>query len=348
MSRIQYPTLKQEATIGVTAPSSGVDPSRHHWLEKTRERLALSGMQVQIGDTVWTQNKAKSALAAKRAEEFNAMIQNAAVDLIIPPWGGELLIEMVDQVDYDRLPCKWVMGYSDLSVLLLAITLKTGIATAHGTNFVDLRGEVTDETTAMWQTVLATEAGESVVQQSSSRYQKDWQTEGGQQVFSLTEPTSWRLILPGGEPPEAAGKIQLQGRLLGGCIDVIRHLIGTPYGDVAAFREAYIHGEKLLWYLENCELNTADVRRSLVQMKLAGWFENCSGILFGRSPANQPIDNYTITDVYADLADELGLPVIYDIDCGHVPPQLTLINGAFAEVAVDVDAGSGTVKQYFR
>ncbi|WP_308639947.1 S66 family peptidase [Paenibacillus silvisoli] len=341
---MQYPVLREGATIGVTAPSSGLEANLYHLVERVRERLETEGFQIRIGDTTWTQNKAKSAPAAKRAQEFNAMIQDAGIDLIIPPWGGELLIEMVEQVGFDKLPCKWVLGYSDLSVLLLAITLKTGIATAHGSNLVDLRGETRDELTAMWQAVLSTGAGGSVVQHSSSFYQKEWQHDHPN-VFNLTEPTCWRTMMPDGGA--ALGRLQLQGRLLGGCIDVIRHLIGTPYGDVKAFREAYIPGEPVLWYLENCELNTADVRRSLVQMKLAGWFEHCSGILFGRSPANRPVENYAIEDVYADLAQELGLPVIYDIDCGHVPPQMTLINGAYAEVEVEAEAGRGTVKQHF-
>ncbi|MBW4084790.1 hypothetical protein HYD27_26050 [Paenibacillus sp. S150] len=45
---------------------------------------------------------------------------------------------------------------------------------------------------------------------------------------------------------------------------------------------------------------------------------------------------------------ELQLPVLYDIDCGHVPPQLTLINGAYAEVELKSGEGSGTVKQMFK
>ncbi|RAP74608.1 S66 family peptidase [Paenibacillus montanisoli] len=345
MSGIQYPSLKEGAAIGVTAPSSGVEGNLHHLLERARERLNASGFQVRYGDTAWTQNKAKSAPAAKRAQEFNAMIQDAGVDLIIPPWGGELLIEMVEQVEWDNLPCKWVLGYSDLSVLLLAITLKTGIATAHGSNLVDLRGETLDETTAMWRSVLSAGAGTSVVQHSSRLYQKAWQFDHPN-VFNLTEPTFWRTMMPDGAPA-VGGQVRFQGRLLGGCIDVIRHLIGTPYGDVKRFTDAFIPGEQVLWYLENCELNTADVRRSLVQMKLAGWFENCSGLLFGRSPANRPVENYTIEDVFRDLAQELGLPVVYDIDCGHVPPQITFINGAYAEVEVDVEAGRGTVTQHF-
>lgn len=119
--------------------------------------------------------------------------------------------------------------------------------------------------------------------------------------------------------------------MLGGCIDVIRHLIGTSYGDVRAFREKHLPGEPILWYMENCELSAADLRRSLVQMKLAGWFDHCAGILFGRSKANEPVEGYTAEDVYRDLSSELGVPIVYDIDCEHQPPQITFVNGAFAE-----------------
>lgn len=68
--------------------------------------------------------------------------------------------------------------------------------------------------------------------------------------------------------------------------------------------------------------------------------------MFGSSSANRPIDHYTVEDVYKELAEELNIPIIYDIACGHVPPQITLINGAYAEV--EVNDGSGKVIQYFR
>ncbi len=196
-----------------------------------------------------------------------------------------------------------------------------------------------DETTAMWVPVLATNMGESVTQYSSDHYQKEWQHANPSPcIFHLTEQTVWKVV--GNQP------VKIEGRLLGGCIDIIRHLIGTPFGDVDSFRKKHINGEPIIWYLENCEMNTADLRRSLVQMKLAGWFENCSGLMFGRSDANKPVENYTVEDVYQDLANELELPIIYDIDCGHLPPQITFINGAYAEA--DVSEGIGVVKQIFR
>lgn len=335
---ITYPYLKSGATIGVTAPSSGVKAELHDSLRAAFDRMRAQGFSIICGDTVWTQDKAKSSPARIRAEEFNAMAQDDAIGLIFPPWGGELLIEILEHIDFDLMKNKWVLGYSDISLLLLAITLKTGTATAHGTCLFDLRGAYSDETTAMWQQVLSTKAGESILQQSSPSYQKEWPSALSPYIFQLTEPTYWRTV--------SGSTITLRGRLLGGCIDVIRHLIGTPYGDLRYFQKHFINGEPLIWYLENCELNAADMRRSLVQMKLAGWFDHCSGLLFGRSNANQPYDNYTEEDVYQDLFEELGIPVIYDIDCGHVPPQITFINGAYAEIAVE--DGRGTVTQYFK
>lgn len=336
---IQYPILKKNAAIGVTAPSSGVPEELHALLEAAKDRMAERGYGCVIGDTAWTQDKATSASAEKRAMELNAMLRDESVDLIIPPWGGELLVEILEHIDFKHVPAKWILGYSDVSLLLLAVTLNTGIATAHGTNLIDLRGEETDATTAMWETVLSTRQNEAGTQYSSDKYQKEWDFENPTpHIFNLSEVTEWKTV--------TGRSTEVEGRLLGGCIDVIHHLIGTPYGAVGKFREKYIPGEPVVWYFENCEMSTTDLRRCLMQMKLAGWFDNISGILFGRSPANMPVENYTVEDVYATLSEELDIPVIYDIDCGHLPPQVIFINGAYA--TIKVENGKGKVAQTFK
>ncbi|MBM7621147.1 muramoyltetrapeptide carboxypeptidase LdcA involved in peptidoglycan recycling [Bacillus tianshenii] len=335
---ITYPILKKGATIGVTAPSSGVPEELHHIVERAVSRLNAEGYEVICSEIVWTDVKTRSASAKKRAEDFQRMMEDENIDLIIPPWGGELLIETLEHIDFEKIHPKWVMGYSDTSMLLLAITLKTGIATAHGTNLVDLRGEYSDKTTAMWRNVLATQKGNSIVQYSSEKFQKEWHHENpSPMIFHLTEETSWKSV--------AGGSVTMSGRLLGGCIDIVRHMIGTPFGDVKTFRSSFTDGEPIIWYFENCNMKTTDLRRTLVQMKLAGWFDGCAGIMFGRSPANTPVDDYLIEDVYQDLYGDIKVPVLYDIDCGHIPPQITLINGSFAEV--EVEDGKGIVKQTF-
>nr|WP_269448640.1 S66 peptidase family protein [Metabacillus kandeliae] len=330
--------MKKSVCIGVTAPSSGLEKIQHELLKAAIRKMEAKSYRVVTGETPWTQGKAKSAHAKKRAKELNDMLQNPEINLVFPPWGGELLIEMLEYVDFSRAGKKWILGYSDVSVLLLAITLKTGIATAHGTNLIDLRGDASDQTTAMWEKVLQTAEGEEIQQFSSEKYQKSWDHESSSpSVFHLTEPTVWKT--------ESGCREEAEGRLLGGCIDVISRLAGTPYGDVTKFRDTYIPGEKVLWYLENCEMSAVELRRALVQMKYAGWFENCSGILFGRSAANTAVEGYTAEDVYREMAEETGAPVFYDIDCGHQPPQITFINGAYGKIIAE--NGSGRILQRF-
>lgn len=334
---IKYPILNDNFKIGVTASSSGIDSSLHDLIDSVRMRFEPVN-QLIIGDATFSQHKAKSADSKTRANELNEFLQNDSIDIIIPPWGGELAIEVLDKIDYESLQNKWILGYSDISAILLAVTLKTGIATAHGTNLVDLRGNYSDETTAKWLDVLKTKQGETIKQYSSEMYQSKWDhANPSDYVYNFDKKTEWKSV--------NSQKIKIEGRLLGGCIDVIRHLVGTPFGDVTQFRDDYLEGEPIIWYLEDCELSPADFRRSLVQLKYAGWFENCAGILFGRTPVSVDTDGYTIEDVYQDIFKELQIPIIYDIDCGHQPPQITLINGAYG--IVEFEDGKGIVTQKF-
>lgn len=334
---IHYPELKQ-LNVGITAPSSGVDAPLHPLMHQAVARLQTMGFTTTVGDTVWNQYKAKSADKITRAKELNAMLQDDSIDLIFPPWGGELLIEILEHIEFDKISSKWLLGYSDTSALLLAITLKTGMATAHGTNVIDIRGKYSDDTTKRWLDVLNTQAGASVTQQSSEYYQPKWQHDNPTDyIFHLAEKTEWKTVND--------NDTQIEGRLLGGCTDVIHHLVGTPYGDVEGFINTHDIKEPIIWYFENCEDSPTDLKRALTQMKYAGWFDRCGGIMFGRTAVKEDVEGYTFLDVYREIHKDLGVPVFYDIDCGHVPPQVTFVNGAYANVQL-ID-GQGMVKQTF-
>ena len=59
---------------------------------------------------------------------------------MVPPWGGELAIDLLDQLDWDRLAAAeptWLVGWSDLTTVMLPLTLRLGWATLHGWNLMD-------------------------------------------------------------------------------------------------------------------------------------------------------------------------------------------------------------------
>lgn len=326
---IRYPKpLQQGETIGVTAPSSGVDKVLHHLVQDARNQFEKRGFKIHVGDTVWTQNKAASAAKEFRTAELMAMFHNPEISAIIPPWGGEILLEILPFIDWEKIDPKWILGYSDMSTFLFAMTVKTGIATAHGPNFVELRSDEWEPVASQFMNIFQAAAGSSIEQHSSEQFQSKWQHDAPNDpyVYKLDSSTDWKVI--------GASAIEMEGRLLGGCIDTIRHLVGTPYGDIASFQKNFLNDDPILWYFENCEMNATDFHRSMLQFVYAGWFENATGIIFGRSPAGQEVDGFTVIDSMERIKELTGLPVIYDADVGHVPPQITFVNGAHGHVTV--------------
>ncbi|MGQ4824578.1 LD-carboxypeptidase, partial [Enterococcus faecalis] len=73
-------------------PSSGVSEEHHALLESALKRMEEKSFQVVTGKTLWTQDKEKSGPARKRADEVNQMMQDENIQMIFPPWGGELLV----------------------------------------------------------------------------------------------------------------------------------------------------------------------------------------------------------------------------------------------------------------
>ena len=81
-----------------------------------------------------------SAPAEQRAAELTRMLADPDIACVVPPWGGETAIDLVDLLDWDVLAAAeptWLVGYSDLSTVLVPITTRLGWATIHGDNLAD-------------------------------------------------------------------------------------------------------------------------------------------------------------------------------------------------------------------
>lgn len=338
---IKYPApLKKGDTIGICAPSSGVFEPFIGKLDCAKSFLEGEGYNLLESESVRRNVKMVSAPAEVRAKEFMDLYLDERIGAIIPPWGGEFLMDMLPLLDFELLAKalpKWILGFSDLSTLLFVLTLKLGVATAHGPNLLDFGSSPVDRSALEALEILQCAPGESYMQQSFPLYQKIWpQPRGGSYPgYNLTERVEWKIF--GG-----AGEARVEGRLLGGCLDVLCKLVGTPFAGVESFINDY-EAEGIVWYFESCEMKATDLYRTLWQMKMAGWFRSCKGVLFGRPQGYLDVLDFRMNDIFEQLFSDLELPVIYDIDLGHLPPQLTFINGAYATVTMS--RGKGEVKQ---
>ncbi|WP_110181784.1 S66 family peptidase [Nocardioides solisilvae] len=326
---IRFPApLRPGDRIGVTAPSFGVPTALRPRLDLAVAWLRDRGHEVEVGECLGGDSGHVSAPVEQRAAELNRMLLDPTIRAVVPPWGGETAIDLVDRLDWDALATAeptWVVGFSDISTLLLPLTTRLGWATLHGSNLMDTPYEPSPGL-AHW-TALAGATG-PVTQRASGLFRTsgfdDWERDPTPTAYTLDGTGTWEVVGGGG--------LDVTGRLVGGCIETVVNLAGTPYGDVAAFGREHAE-DGLVVYVEASDDPALEICRNLHGLRLAGWFEHANAILVGRTSA-PPSDHFTQRDAVLDALGGLDVPIVLDVECGHVPPYLPLVNGALAHVTV--------------
>lgn len=338
---MNYPEfLKKGDYIGVCAPSDGITkPEKIEKLEAAIKQLTDMGYQIIETESVRKSEKGKSTSAKKRAEEFIELLEDDRVKLIIFSTGGDFLCEMLDYLDFEKIKTlkpKWMQGYSDITGIGYLFNTILDIPTIYCQTIKDyamkpLHRNLTD--------ALEIVSGGEIIQNSFEYYEKEWQenNDNPSATYNLTEKVEWKNIT--GEP-----KIEIQGRAVGGCLDCIANFIGTKYDKISEYIEKHKE-DGIIWFLECFEMGTSQLFRTLWQMKNAGYFKNCKGIIFGRPLFVREEYENTFNGTVKEMLGELNIPIICDADIGHVSPQLAMINGGYLKITSE--NGEGKVENLF-
>lgn len=322
---MRYPKLlNKNDTIGVCAPSSGVVENMYSRLDNAVKNVRVLGYKVIETPSVRSKFKCVSTDPKTRAEEFINLYENPDVAAIIPPWGGEFLMDILPFLDFERmlaLPPKWVCGYSDLTTLTFPMTVACDIASIHGSNLMNMGYSKIDYYDLKVFEVMSVH---ETIQKCSEFYGNFSGWDISKEIYTLDKPTEIKSL-------HGEEKLAFKGRMIGGCMDVLCKLIGTRFAPFEDFFEKY-KKDGFIWTLESCEMNAADIYRTLWQMKECGWFKYCNGFIIGRPDGYSDNEDFTLTDALEQGLGELNVPVIYGADIGHIPPQMQIVNGAYGEV----------------
>lgn len=324
---MKFPKLLQKGdTIGICAPSTGAPGEALSLrLDNAIRNVKALGYHVVETESVRKTVKCVSANSEVRAKEFMELYENPTVSAIMPPWGGEFLMDMLPHLDFDKLkklPPKWICGYSDITTLSFALTVCSDIATVHGSNLLNMGFSDIHESDLRAFDVMSNEKTE----------QKSWESYGGytswddfsKEVYNLDKPSEWKSL-------NNSDKVSFHGIMIGGCMDVLCKLLGTRFAPVNDFLEKY-KNYGFIWTLESCEMAAPDIYRTLWQMCECGWFKYCNGIILGRPDGYRDKRDFTLIDAYEQSIGKLNVPVIYNADIGHIPPQMQIVNGALGTV----------------
>ena len=307
--------------IGVTAPSAGATKDTDIYRFKNAcSNLKDRGYDVIFTDNVFTSDEyGRSSDKTIRGQEFMSLINDSSIDYIVSAKGGDYLAEMLPYIDYDAIKHnpKWIQGYSDNTSILFSVTTLCDIATVYGYNFGNYGMNVWHKSV---EDNLAILENNLKVQNSFQMYQDDFSdnTNG----FNFTQNV---LVKNSRNNNHEC----FEGRLIGGCLDVLYDISGTKYEDAAGFAKRYAD-DGIIWYLESFDAMGERFIIMLWKLKELGWFENVKGFIFGRPCFYKSFADISYMDAAMTVLSQFNVPVIFDADIGHKEPQWTIINGAIA------------------
>jgi muramoyltetrapeptide carboxypeptidase len=135
--------MTSKINIGIYSPSSPATVTALERYERAKTFLEEKNFQIVTGSLTGKSDYYRSGSPKERAEELNALLRNPNVDMIMSTIGGTNANSMLPYIDYEafRQHPKIVVGYSDATVILLALYAKTGISTFYGPALVPSFGE---------------------------------------------------------------------------------------------------------------------------------------------------------------------------------------------------------------
>ncbi|MDF2257723.1 S66 peptidase family protein [Streptantibioticus ferralitis] len=320
------PALRPGDLVGVCTPSgpvAGIAGERFR-----RGVRALEGFEWRVVVGPQAQVRGYSAGSARaRAEEINAFLRDERVRAIFTTIGGFNANGVLPHLDYDALRSdpKIIVGYSDITAILLGVHARTGVTTFHGPTLMPEFAEYPEMLSYSADSLLSVVTGPGPC--NPLRPPASWTEE-----FLLWDEEDKRARRLEGHPGwKWVGSMSGRGPLLGGNLETLCCLLGTPY--LPSFEEAV-----LFW--ETCDTSMARLDRSLCQLDAAGVTSGLAGMVVGRSfRGGEAFENELRTHVTQRYADH-GFPLVMNVDIGHTDPMLTLPVGAIAAL----DASSRTFR----
>lgn len=326
--------LQWGGTIGFMAPSCGCATEPYFSaFNNAQKKFKELGYRIVLGPNCYeSAGVGISNTPEKCAAEVMEMFGRADVDCLISCGGGELMCEILSYVDFEKLADmepKWFMGYSDNTNLTYLLATLADTASIYG----PCAGAFGMEP---WHKSLEDAVGVLTGERHTIQGYEMWEKESLKDEehpllpYHVTEPLQLRNFVGRQEKNET---LRFSGRLLGGCLDCLVNLPGTRFDRTVEFVEKY-REEGIVWFLEACDLNVFATRRAMWQLEESGWFQHVKGFLIGRPRNGEEMMGLDAYQAILDVAGRKDVPVIMDVDLGHMPPMMPLIVGSLADITV--------------
>lgn len=288
--------LQKGDTIGLISPGFILpDPKKY---DEIVEQVNKLGYNVKEGPNARNKYGYLAGTDKERAADLNTMFADETVDAIMPFRGGWGCNRILPLIDFDIIKNnpKILVGYSDITTLLVSIFAKTGLVTFHGPVG---KSEWTKYTTRNFTQVL-----------------------GGKQAQFHIPP---KEICKDCDALSVISQGKATGKLIGGNLSVLSAMMGSDY---------LPNWDNSILFLEDVGEDVYRLDRMLTQLKLNGVLERISGFVFGQCTSCEASSEQSLTlkQVFDDHIKPLEVPAFSGAMIGHIDNMITLPVGLQAEI----------------
>lgn len=293
----------ENATVSIVnlgAPEPSTEPDQ---FERGVSFLRERGMKVSVSPSTLCADGLLSADVQTLVNEFHSAFKSPQISAVFLAAGGYNANLLLRHLDYDLIKAnpKAVVGMSNMTVLLNAITAHTGLVTFHGPS-------------VLWN--LGADDNHPYTEQ----HLKSALSSGGS-AWTVEKEESWAWLRGG----------SLNGRLFGGNLWTLRHLVGTSHAPDL---------KGCVLFLEECFAELHDIAASIQHLNDAGWLDGLSGMILGICEGCTESElgvTSTVEELVLDLLADTSFPILSGVRLGHTDEKITLPIGGFAEVSASME-----------
>lgn len=298
--------LPPGGTIGAAAPSSPYEQSSE--IDRGIRWWESRGYRVKVADGVRARDDYVAGDPRDRARDLATLFADPEVDVVHVLRGGYGCSEVVPHLDFDTIEAnpKPLVGYSDITVLHVAIRQRTGLVTFYGPAFggMGVRSEFSRE----------------------------------RLLRALTDPAPLGEVPARPDDPYigAIGSGRVTAPLVGGCLWLLRETLATPW-------EVDLDG--CILFFEDVHCPPWRVDAILTQLENAGKLRQVAGVVVGEMyeceewRETKPwLRGRSMEDVLERRLGPLGIPVLFNLPLGHGKHLCTIPLGVTATLDADARA----------
>lgn len=294
------PYLKQGDTVGITSPA-GYTTLKD--IQPAVDQIQSWGFKIKIGDTIGKRDFTFGGTDDERSADFQQMINDSSVKAILCARGGYGFVRIIDRIDFSKLKQhpKWLIGFSDITVLHSHLNRQVGIASIHS--------------------------------KMCNSFPEDWSKAEPIQIetiYSIRDALKGIKMKYTSTPNEKNRNGIAEGLLVGGNLKTIESLTGSKSDIKTAGKILFVEDTGEYMY---------SIDRMFWNLKRSGKLDHLAGLIVGGFKVkadDDPNDTFgkTIQEIVLEKIKDCSYPVCFDFPVGHQKNNFALKCGVKHKLSV--------------